>query len=335
MFRFKSIQSILFAILACLMLVSSSGCGGTSPLAGNSTPSVINQTPCTPDGDNFYRAGDGVVGMQNEKARIFAASIYNLYLQDKPNNLTFSRSQAVDFLAYETERWSHKEYVTVDDNNHVWVVMTFISPELIRAVLLNHVLFDAWQSSTNNLSLDDFTRDTLSTLNDKEKYLFIVAAQPETKTQSQMSIEISSSQVILTNNGGVPVYATVDEGLLDRDFTLASPARADLFSYPFGKQVGSECNRVLDPSRDTTITLNINAKFGGKPKPISWEIPFAPPLQVAVSIPPSTVGNLPDEKKLPLEDVTKIDLSKSDDSFWRDYGRLIWGKLTFDPFALH
>src|SRR5512133_3847587 len=151
--RFKSIQVVVLAILACTVFLA--GCTDY-PTAKISAPLAAGQTPCAPRGDDFYRASDGAIGIQNEKARIFAASIYSSYAQDK-NNIPTARNRAIDFLAYETERWSHVEHIQVDETNDVWVVMTFISPELIRAALLNHVLFDISQSSTNNLALDDFT----------------------------------------------------------------------------------------------------------------------------------------------------------------------------------
>lgn len=333
MFRLKTIQVVVLAILACTVFLV--GCTGSYPATNFSAPLAAGQTPCAPRGDDFYRASSGVVGIQNEKAKIYAASIYSLYLQDK-NKLGLSRSRAIDFLAYETERWSHVEHIQIDDTNQAWIVMTFISPELIRAALLNHVLFDISQSSTSNSALDDFTNSTLSAFNEQKKYLFMIAIQPETTDQFPMTIEIPSSKIVLINNSGLHVNVNGNESFLDQNFDFASESRAGFFSYPFGKMSGGECNRVLDPSRDTIITLNIEGKFGGTKKTISWEIPFAPPLPVAITIPPSDLADLPDNEKTPLKDLSEVDLSQAPDpGFWRAFGRLVWGKLTFDPLTLH
>jgi hypothetical protein len=333
MFRFKSVQPMILVILVCILLA---GCVGTAP-AKNATALAAAQTSCSSHADNFYQANDNAIGIQNEKARLFAANIYGLYSANK-DNLGLARNQAIDFLAYETERWSHVEDIRVDETNRVWVVMTFISPELIRAVLLNHVLFNAWQSPNTNLSLDEFSNDTFSALEKQKRYLFMITIQPETGDEFPASIEIPSSQVVLINNSGLRVNVIANESFLDQNFDFSSGPRAGFFSYPFGKSEGGECHHVLDPSMDTIITLSLEAKFGGTKKTITWEIPFAPPLPVAVSIPVSNALDLTDKDRMPLKDkdLPNIDLGQSEDpAFWRDFGRFVWGKLTFDPFALH
>jgi hypothetical protein len=336
LFRFKPNQLVSFWILLSLGMLLIAGCGTTdNPGTTMTTTTPTPQPTCSPHGGDFYLNGDGAIGIQNEQARVFAGNVYGQYSLD-PNKLELARSQAIDFLAYETERWSHVEDVRVDETNRVWVVMTFVSPELIRAVLLNHALFNLSQTSTPSLSLDDFSKNILSTLDNQKKYMFMIAIQPETTDESPMSIKIPSSQVVLINNSGLRVNVSANENFLDQTFDFASGRHAGFFFYPFGKVNGGECRQVLDPSTDTIITLSIEAQFGNNKKMITWEIPFAPPLPVPAPIPtPDPVSFVHNDEKTPLKDLTEIDMSQSPDpAFWRLFGRFVWGKMTYDHFSL-
>ena len=336
LFRFEFNRSVIMRILISLGLFLTTGCVDAAAY-GMATPTPTPSPICSPNG-NFYMSNDGAIGIQSQKAMGFANDIYSRYLNN-PSDLGLARSEAIDFLAFETRRWSHYENIKLDDNNSVQVMMTFISPELIRAVLLNHALFNISQSPLSGSNLTDFSNNILSTMDNQKKYLFLIAIQPVTNNQSTTSFQIPSSHIVLINNSGMHVTVINNDNFLDQTFNLLSKLHAGFLFYPFGNLNGGECQRVLDPLRDTSITLSIEAQFASVQKTITWEILFAPPLQVSGAIPtPNPNMILPDSAKKPLEDLPgDLPIPESSQSkdiaYWRPWGQFVWGKLTYDLFS--
>lgn len=332
-FRFKFNRSTTIWILTCLGLFLTTSCGVDALSYGSLPASPPTPQPICSVGENFYTATDGAIGLQSEKAKNLANEIYNKYVVN-PNDLELARSQAIDFLAYEAMRWSHIEDIKLDDNNSVRVLVTFMSPELIRAVLLNHALFSLAQSPLSGTNLTDFSNKTLSVMDGQKKYLFLSALQPMTMDQSTMPFQIPSSRVVLINDSGMHVNVINSDNFLDQTFDFSSPPHAGFLFYPFGSMNSGICQRVLDPSRDTSITLSMDAKFGTETRAITWEILFAPPLQVSSPLPTPNPGViLPDGDKTPLKDVPAL-TQFPDIAYWRAWGRFVWGKMTYDHFSL-
>ncbi|MCX6065809.1 MAG: hypothetical protein NT121_08655 [Chloroflexi bacterium] len=332
MFQRKFNFSVIARGLTSLGLLLSSGCVPYGVVTPAPTALPPTAPSCAPNGNNFYTTNVGVIGIQNQLAATRATDIYNLY--QNQNNLELARSQAINLLTYETMRWSHIEDVRMDDNNHVRVVATFFSPELIRAILLNYALLNTNPSPLSGSNLLDFSNRILSTMDSQNQYMFLIAIQPVTANKSTAPIQIRSSSFVLENNAGKRVNVENHDNFLDQTLDFLSKPHAGFIFYPMGKVNGGECQRVLDSARDTSITLFIEeAQLGADKKTVTWEIPFAPPLPVPGSIPtPNQNAALNPEDKIPLEILPELNLA--DTAYWRVWGQFVWGKATLDYFSL-
>jgi len=332
MFEFKFGQVIAFLLFVCaavFLIASLQGSDLGAAIITTPTPTALPTCQVT---DKFYLSEDGALGARNRNAKIVANGVYNLS-QPPSNNLEGARNAAIDFLAFETERWSHFEEFKLDDENSVRVMLTFISPELVRAVLVNHVLLNTTESPLAGLTLEQFSDRTLAEMDTQNRYMFLIAFQPVSNNESKETFTISVSQAVLLNNGGTSVKVIHHDNFLDQTFSFASEPHAGFLYYPFGTRDGA-CKRVLDPVRDTSITLSIEGQFGKTEKrTVTLEIPFSSPLQVAGVIPtPNPNLGLLSDQKWPLAHMNEVQLTKppENDPDWQKLGRFVWEKLTLD-----
>jgi hypothetical protein len=328
----------LFWLVVSLSFSLLTGCDGNNMLFLAADPAAPTATPlptCTPTtGEKFYTAANSVLGKQSQSAASVATKIHDLYLANPSANLALAKSQAINFLAYETMRWSHIEDIPVDASNSVRAIMTFISPELVRAVMLNHVLFN--ESAGQAQNLPDVTNTILTALDNQNQYFFLIVIQPVTTDKSNKSISISPKQIVLSNVLDIKVPTTNTDNFLNRDFKISSPPRSGLIFFPIATQDGSQCWPVLDSLHDTSMALSIEAaKIADQSVSIYWEIPFSPALSVTSAIPtPNPNAVLAANEDQPLEEWSLDIAQPVDQTYWKTLGRLVWGKLTLDYFSL-
>ncbi len=329
----------LFWLVVSLSFSLLTGCEGidniNTTIQADNGPMVTPFPTCIPGGEKFYTTANGVLGKQSQNAANIASQIYNQYTANPSANLALAKSQAINLLAYETMRWSHVEDIKIDDSNSVRVIMTFISPELVRAVMLNHVLFTP--SSTQGQTLTDFTNSILTALDNQNEYFFLIFIQPMTTNENTRNISIAPKQIVLSNVSDLKIPTTNTESFLSRDFNLSSKPRSGLIFFPIARQQGDQCKPALDPLHDTSMVLSIeSAKIADLDKSISWEIPFSPALSVSSAVPtPNPNAGRVGNADMPLEEWPQLAPALPvDTAYWRTLARLVWGKLTLDYFSL-
>jgi hypothetical protein len=331
LFRFRPSQLVSYWILFSLGTFLVAGCDGSLDV---SQPPSTTPLPTCQVTEKFYMSEDGAFGTRNRNANKIANEIYNLS-QPPSNNLDAARNEAIDFLTYETKRWSNFEELKWDDNNSVRVMLTFISPELVRAVLVNHVLLNTTQSPLTGLTFEQYSNQILTDMDTQNRYMFLIAIQPVSTNESKETFIISVSQAVLMNNGGTTVKVIHHDNFLDQTFNFTTEPHAGFLYYPFGTK-NDTCKRVLDPVRDTSITLSLNGQLGKTEiRTVTLDIPFSSPLQVAGVIPsPNPNLGLSPEQEKPFTNIKDLQLIKpaETDPYWQVMGRFIWEKLTDDHF---
>jgi hypothetical protein len=318
--RLAGVWVLIFLLGAC----------GTPQTNASDAPTPSPIPTCVTSQDKFYTSTNGILGQQSADAARIANDIYNQYISQ--NNLVLAKSQAINLLAYETMRWSRIEDIPVDKNNMVRGIMTFISPELVRAVMLNHVLF-----TTPGQDLNYVTNTILTSLDNQNEYFFLLSIQPLTINNNGKTVYFPPDEIVLRNNSTLQQSSENNDKFLDQKFDFSSTTHAGLVFFPIARSNNdSICTPVLDQLRDTTITLIATAEIAGQKQNITWNIPFAPALPIGSVLPtPNPNVVIGDNDSKPIENLSGLDLNTQiDTDYWKKLGRFVWAKLTYDYFSL-
>jgi hypothetical protein len=331
--RFRIFPVAFLSVLCIFAIIA--GCNLLPPPLPSATPTLTPPPTCIPTPNDFYSRNDG----QNKDATGIADQIYVEFLKAYTNNdegwMNRVRSQAQQFLSYETRRWTHIADENVDENNRMRIITTFISPELIRAVALNHAIFRINPNNNNIIqNLNEYTLQTLKKLDQRNDYMFLVIVQPETANNSAAEISLPAENLFLKGTSGVQIPKVRSDSFLNVPFEMSSGVHAGFIYFTFGQMERLQCQAVLDSQRDTSLTLVIkDAILGGPTKDLISEIPFlAPILTGGGTIPtPDLTLELRREEHLPLNEVPSI--SDTDTAYWDKLSRFVWFKLTLDNFS--
>jgi hypothetical protein len=327
----KQIQKFLSVpgrIVLCLVLFLLAGCGlGDIAAGATSTP----QPTCSPSkGVGFYDFPPSPA--QGEIAQTITKTIFDGY----PDNPPAARREALRFLQAETKRWSH--YRDGGENNtRVRMIITFITPELVQALVLNEAL-----SSENPQakSLDNYMLEGFSNFKRRNEFVFLLTFLPESTQENNPVFYVPPEKIRLHNTSSLNVPRTHSDDFLNGTLKFSDKNQSGFVFFPIGvNQSGKEndCSRVLDPEWDTSLMLEISgAKIGNQTEQtINWTIPFT-----SLLLPDGTIFKVDwntevqpgDDATFKTFELRNLPLpvfgSDPDDIFWRDYGRFIWGKLT-------
>jgi hypothetical protein len=324
MFRFKLNQSFTIWFFVSLGLFLITSCGEISSVTPIPKPSCL---PTTGGGFYDFPPSNVQVGV--------AETITNQIFDLRYSNIQLARHEALRFLKIETRRWSH--FRDEGENNaQVRMIITFITPELVQAAILNYVLSDP---NFQTISLGNYKEESFNNLKKRNEFVFLLTFLPATD-QGDNIFSVPPERIRLHNTSKLDVPSTHSDDFLNGTLKYSEKNQSGYIFFPLGiNESGKEndCSRVLDPERDTSLMLNItNATIGTRAnQTISWPIPFTSllltesiPFQIdymAVVQPGEEVMFTPlSSKNLPRPNFG----NNPDDNFWQEYGRFIWGKLT-------
>lgn len=333
----------------CGLLITAMLLSGCLPLPTVTPTPVVEPTEaptCAPAG-NFYSDTESILGGQDENARAAAGAIYVESLNARAANdqarLIRERSKALQFLTYTTARWSRIVDVPLAENLKMRVTATFISPELIHAVLLNHAIYGDLRFEGNDLS--QYARRVLELMDKRREYLVFLTFQASLPEQAEIQVEMPAETVQIKKSEKFKVDATYTNDAFSAPFKLKSGQgqRAGFVYFPF--QVKKECKQILNASHDNFILLVIEgATINGQSlETLTFQIPFVSTLPVSSAIPtPNPNIAFPPERYSPSQAMPAIQdnvqtgtvtaLTNQNLVYWLDVGRFVWANLTGDYF---
>jgi hypothetical protein len=283
-------------------------------------------TPCTSNSSQIY-TGDFYPELRGEDVKKAANEIYAAASQ----NPEIAKREALKLLAYEAERWSSVRYVPSDPQPSMRAIVTFLTPGLIRAIVLNHML------STGRIGppidLESETNNNLGILDKREEFAFLILIQPEATTVP-IKFSISPTDIFLHTTDGYQVRSTHSDDYLNESQSTSSNIFSGLFFYPAMVMRKGSCELLLKPGMETSLMLKIdNATFAERNNvPIYWvkQFPLLYSLiQPMIKLDFSSPLENSDNPDFPLQKAPKaVGFSPDSDQIrWRDIGRHIWWRM--------
>jgi len=311
---------VLVLFVVCFLII---GCG---PEASAKTQFLA---PCESVNAQIY-TGNFYPELQSMEAINVADTIYMLAYQ----NLPLARSKALKFLSYETERWSDIQNFPEITQPNVRVIVTFISPALVRAIVLNQLL--AHYNPTQVASLEVATLESLTSLDRKEEFAFSFLIQAREPTPPNNFL-IPLADIQLHTTAGTQVKSSHNDDYLNLPITSSEHRYSGFFFYPARVIKNGVCSPLLKPETETSLTLMINTAEIGSQKNVllHWQIylPLLAGLNGSLTDTINAVQSSDDatfENPLKENDIKIRNPLPEDASSWRDVGRFIWSKMIME-----
>lgn len=260
---------------------------------------------------------------------------------NNPNDLQFYQSmqhEAIKLLATQTERWSDSIDIALG-TKYVRMTVTYLSPELVQTVILNHYLFRS-NSAYNNGTFNAQVLAAMETIANRNEHLFFVTLTASTYEQAtsygeQIIVQLPLESLVLTNSSGIQVIPQHNDHNLEQRLDLTFVPAHGYFSFPMAIDVNGNCEFLLDKAYTTHLVLSIpyieinGIRYETRP----WMFDYAPPLGIALD--PNPLENrLQVERDLnhfcPCNDLP-VSITPMNAEYWENLGRFIWHEMTLDP----
>jgi len=298
---------------------------GCSPEASAKTRFL---PPCESVNAQLY-TGNFYPELQSKDAIDVSDAIYALAYQ----NLPLAKSKALKFLSYETKRWSDIQDIPETSQPNMRVIVTFISPSLVRAIVLNDLL--ANYNTAQVANLETATMESLTVLDKKEEFAFSFLIQAKEQTPpANFSIPLADIQLHTT--AGSQVKSTHNDDYLNLPIASSAHRYSGLFFYPTQVMKNGVCSPLFKPGTETSLMLKIDTAQIGAPENVllHWQIylPLLVGLNRSLTDNVNTVQSADDATfEIPLneKDVRIRDPIEYANN-WRDVGRFIWWKMVLD-----
>jgi len=347
--RFFTIRLIL---LTCLLTLTV-GCGWAKPSEiSQSTQLPVFVTPAqacvAPELSSFYSTFSEPIGYDRHSVSDLIDQVFVDFLgalRTPGPEMQTIKGRALNILTYETIRWSHVWNKTVDEKNKIRITFTFVSPDLIRAVILNHVILRL-SHETNpraDINLQEYSNSALQKMDQRAKFLLLIIIQPETSNQSTSRIVIPQ-HISLNNIENLPTYKTQSDDFLHHALKFSDGQHSGVIFFPFGTiNSTGVCTPILNTQQDTSITFVISgAQIASEnSEEIFVEMPLAPAIPVDSTLPPMNPfilengGEYAPRTTLPPIPTEATEYEKGGDlKYWTLVSLFIWQKLTLDYFGM-
>ncbi|GEM_PF-2058201 len=341
----------IWVLFSTLIIVSAlAGCLPPATPIPTLTPTPFPTCFPTASPFKFFSSMEGVLGSQNQEADSIAGEIYVKALSAQRINdvagLDRQKSRALQFLAYETMRWSSVQDIQAGEKP-VRLIVTFISPELIRAVILNHAIYKEMyeEKYIPGLNLSSYIGQRLQNMDLRQELLFLITIQAELPAGSEIQIELPATNFFLKKNTYFRVPVSHTDGFFKHSLKMSSSQHTGFLYFPFGvSQQAESCQQTLDTLHDKYIMLSVEGAVidGKKFDEITWQIPFVPPLDVGSAIPtpnpdlPIPSNHAPGSIAPAIQNIGPTGmvsaLTDENRGYWSQLGQFAWSNLTLDYF---
>jgi hypothetical protein len=237
-----------------------------------------------------------------------------------------ARYEAFQYLIKETERWSDVEIVRFNDASETDIVITFISPELLQAVLLNNTLKDGVVTS----DFQGEVQKALTSVAARGELLFMFTVMSPGTNPNSHTVTIPVGNLALNNTESQQLTPSHYDPNLVQPIKFSSESVFGYIAYPQVRLLNDQCKWTLDPKYNTNIVITMEKiqVDGIDSGPYSWTIPYAPLLRFEQppELPSFLIPQNYDQKLIaPLE---TLQAGFKVAGHWQDFARFVWFKTT-------
>ena len=321
MLRGTSLQQpksfLLRQFLVILITAGLSSCNGVVPSAVSQLTQINECTP--PINVNIYIPTPTIVPTSTPISNPIIATPTE---QPAP----ISKQSAFQMLELQVRTWTDIESFNMDDTSQARIIVTFLSPDLIRAVTMNEALL----ADPTDPDIQTKTRMGLEQIASREKLIFLltVLSINTNGTAAAHTFAIPAGEIKLLSANNLDISPVYFDQNLDQPVGLSQYNFGYLY-YPLAVVHDQTCIEVLNSKFDTNIILKTSSITvdGAASGPMTWTIEYKPLLDIGHTNP--VVGgqnSYYESDPLPTDiPPNMLDIS---DTFWREYAKFVWGHLT-------
>jgi hypothetical protein len=307
-------RKTLIWLILLSALVSACGEVAAAP-APQLEPCLPGQNPYADSVDSF------LLGIyENGVASINDVGQYNNY-----------RQQAFQELVNQVRDWTDSVVINIGDRN-IEIAITYFSPEVAHAVVINHYLYVRNNNFTGRL--DEQVKMQLAGIIDRNENIFFITFIT-TPSNNTVTIDFPMGELELTNISNLTVKKEHDDYNLEKPILLQTELEYGFVYFPMAVIKDGICQTVFDKTRDTSVVISaprvvINGLTIG---PQSWKYKYGPLIDMSSL---SGGGNNELAITQPVDQITPAmgSLSpgnKNDQNYWISIARMIWMETTLDP----
>ena len=248
---------------------------------------------------------------------------------------------ALELLKYEAARWTKFITVPLDAANNVQILVTFLSRDLLLAVLQNNI----FAHTPKNIDFYGTINSNLAQIAKRKELIFLVTVIVANPNSGAHMLNLDIPQTALRNTDDRTIPPLHDDHNLDQTINLSQGPAFGFLYYPLAIQVEGVCKQVLDRDSNTKINIETpalivdNVSYG----PFIWTIPYAPLVDTGNSFYtpafPLTPTLIPQSPITPAQIDTSLfsplktpPVDITSEFFWRDFGRFVWGQITLENY---
>lgn len=260
-----------------------------------------------------------------------------LEIADTQNYQTIQH-EALKLLASQTKKWSDSVDIFLGSKN-IRLTITYLSPELIHTIILNHYLF---RNNRNllNTGFDSGVASLIERIANRNEQIFLITLtasryEQGTSYSDPVIIHLPLQSLVLTTSSNVQVIPQHDDHNLEERIDLTYLPAHGSFSYPMAVIVNENCEFLLDDTNN--MHLDISVPYidvnGTRYETRSWMFEYAPLLAIASDPNPM-------ENRLQVERNTAhfspdsnlpVSITPVNEEYWEQLARFIWHEVTQDP----
>ena len=241
---------------------------------------------------------------------------------------SISKQEAFQNLEAEVRAWTDIRPFVLDDTSQAWVILTFLSPELIKVISVNEELYE----NPNNPAIQPRIEYLMKQIANREKLIFLLTMISGSTTGSAAAphtIRLTAGQMILNTSSGLSISPGLYDHNLDQPIALTESNFGYLY-YPLSiNDANNVCTEVLSPTFNTKIIVQTESIIIDKSAngPYTWTIDYKPLLDVGLPHPADGNQNTYPESTL-TPSLTPPTTLNTSTLFWQEYAKFVWGQLT-------
>ncbi|MEP7136939.1 MAG: hypothetical protein ABI904_18590 [Chloroflexota bacterium] len=206
-------------------------------------------------------------------------------------NASAARQNALSMLGKNTEHWSDKVDIAIDNTHMVRIVITYLDPTLVEYIVLNYFLNTVYLPNGSNniistpMSMDRFDYEIdqrLRKLGERNEMLFVATItapfyQAQAFNSNVLTVKIPIQEMDLISGANMRVGPTHDDHILEENIDITHGPVSGILGYPLGILNQGQCTWLMD-QYTTTLTLDAPRVTLGPTEfgPQFWSIPFQP-----------------------------------------------------------
>jgi hypothetical protein len=277
---------------------------------------------------------------QNALRNIYSRAFSNMDFNN-PNsiqNFDTTQYEAIQLLATQTEKWS--DFVDISlGSKYVRLTITYLSPELIHTIILNHYLFRK-NGSYLNSGFETGVASLMEKVANRNEHIFLATLTASTYKQDTsytdpVIVQLPLRSLVLTNSSNVQVIPQHDDHNLEERIDLTQGPAHGSFSYPMAVMVNENCEFLMDDTTNMHLVLSIpyidinGMRYETRP----WVLEYTPLLDIALD--PNPIENMLQVDRTPDHfrptDDPPVSITPVTPEYWETMARFIWHEVTQDP----